>query len=851
MGNCQTTKAVDHEASGGAVAKPKVQGGSSSPDTQSTGSQKDHGTATPTTTPTNEHHPHHATAEPTETVTTTADDSSLAAPPSPPGWAANRGYSSGASSSPLSSSCHGEEEDQEDQTSSSRPAMDPLHLISMRNLMHSNGGLTQTVVRLETPFGQPIESIYEGVHDGPYLGDGVAGVVRLVTHRATRVQYACKILDIGLVQTDAVLRQLRDEISIMCQLDHPNIVRIEEVYESPNTIYLVQEVCLGGDLFDRLEDQPDVHYTEAQCAKLIKQMVSAVRYLHSKGVIHRDLKLENFLFSSSEPDSELKMIDFGLSKHFDLDENQERRPLTESVGTPYTCAPEVIKGSYDEKADIWSVGVITYLLLSGETPFGGCYENECLAAVRQSILSGSFSFEPADIWCHVSPIAKAFVSRLLNVDPELRPTAKEVQRDEWLQIYGKKGSCEGNKLSPGIVDALVSFKEYSEMRRLLHEVLSFTLLPAQIVELREEFEKIDKDGDGEITLGAMKQVLTNSAGAGALGGLTEAEVEDIFDALRVNKNDSTIRWHEFIAAGLSQCKYDDRNLQLAFDRLDTDRKGYICFNDLTDLLGHAPETLENLKCMWAESMEQCSCEQGRISYDDFLILMKGQTRRKEQRRPSRVWSPVASSLVMDFKGLDDSDKADLQLPTMNQRPSGGHHRIPSTILEEEAPSPKKRQSAYNRKRSKSFDELSLDSEQRRRVSFPPRVRPSLSAEGDLIELIAADSKAPLLATREEYKRHRDFRLAVCQATKEFDIKSQARHAEIEAEKNQESTNSSMMLQGAGLIMKRGSLPPPELESEHQRMLFDAAVRRGGRKPHTRKPGHRRKRTQSDVTGMLL
>ena len=142
----------------------------------------------------------------------------------------------------------------------------------------------------QTPFGKPIEEIYDGVHDGLYLGEGVSGVVRLVTHRATRVQFACKVLDIGLIQTEAGLRQLRDEISIMCQLDHPNIVRIEEVYESTNTIYLLQELCLGGDLFDRLDEQPDVHYTEAQCAKLIKQMVSSIRYLHSKGVIHRDLK---------------------------------------------------------------------------------------------------------------------------------------------------------------------------------------------------------------------------------------------------------------------------------------------------------------------------------------------------------------------------------------------------------------------------------------------------------------------------------------------------------------------------------------------------------------------------------
>jgi Protein kinase domain len=212
----------------------------------------------------------------------------------------SRGYSSGAStndgalgtttSSSNHSSISSGDLGDKNKKQQKRPSifMDPLRLRSMRNV--SKGDLTRAVVRLETPYGQAIESIYEGVHDGPFLGEGVAGIVRLVTHRATGVRYACKILDIGLISTQQELRQLRDEISIMCQLDHPNIVRIEEVYASTDTIYLLQELCLGGDLFDRLDEQPDVHYTEAQCAKLTKQMVSAIRYLHSKGVVHRDLK---------------------------------------------------------------------------------------------------------------------------------------------------------------------------------------------------------------------------------------------------------------------------------------------------------------------------------------------------------------------------------------------------------------------------------------------------------------------------------------------------------------------------------------------------------------------------------
>ena len=135
--------------------------------------------------------------------------------------------------------------------------------------------------------------VYDGVHDGQILGEGVSGVVREVVRRATGVRYAMKRLPYsGMASGPEGLEQLTNEIFIMCQLDMPYIVRIEEVYASPDEMYIVQELCSGGELFDRLEDQPDLHYTEAHCAKLVKQMATAVRYLHHKGIVHRDLKLE-------------------------------------------------------------------------------------------------------------------------------------------------------------------------------------------------------------------------------------------------------------------------------------------------------------------------------------------------------------------------------------------------------------------------------------------------------------------------------------------------------------------------------------------------------------------------------
>eukprot|EP00592_Proboscia_alata_P026969 CAMPEP_0194444248 /NCGR_PEP_ID=MMETSP0176-20130528/127161_1 /TAXON_ID=216777 /ORGANISM="Proboscia alata, Strain PI-D3" /LENGTH=1036 /DNA_ID=CAMNT_0039270601 /DNA_START=128 /DNA_END=3238 /DNA_ORIENTATION=+ len=502
-----------------------------------------------------------------------------------------------------------------------------IGLDKMIEVRREEGDLVKNMVHMEVPFGKPIEEVYDGVHYGRVLGSGISGLVRLATHKATGVKYAVKCLDLGLVDTEESLRQLREEIFIMCQLDHPNIVRLEEVYESHSEIYLVQELCMGGELFDRLDDQPDYHYTEESCARLVKQMLCSVRYIHSKGIIHRDLKLENFLFSSHAEDSELKMIDFGLSKHFSSGEVQN-----ESVGTPYTVAPEVIRRSYDERCDLWSIGVITYLLLSGDPPFGGCGGPEPLTTVRANILSGKFKFEPEEIWSNVSAEAKDFISQLLVTDPEIRPTSREAQKSKWLRQWANTAKMRDKskgKLNPNVVKALVNFKEYSDMRKLLCEVLSFTLLPDQIIELRKEFEKMDTDGSGEISFKSLRHVLMQNAGEGMLGGLTEKEVADIFDAMRVRKSETTIHWHEFIAAGLSQCKVDDRNLRLAFNRLDSDHKNYITFDDVLDLMGN-DATEDSLKEMYIESLDQCQCQHSRITYEDFLLLMKGQSKPRKQ-----------------------------------------------------------------------------------------------------------------------------------------------------------------------------------------------------------------------------
>lgn len=517
------------------------------------------------------------------------------------------------------------------------------------------GDFTSKMVTIEIPFGKPIEEVYHGVHDGEILGEGVSGKVRLVTHKATGHKFAVKCLDLRFVGDVQGLRQLREEIAIMCELDHPNIVRLEEVYESHEAIYLVQELCLGGELFDCLfNEQPDECFSEEECARMMKQMLSAVRYLHSKGIVHRDLKLENFLLASKRPGADLVLVDFGLSKHFKYGEVQR-----EAVGTPYTVAPEVIRGDYDEKCDVWALGVLSFLLLSGDAPFGGCDERDSLKTIRSNILSGDFAYEREEVWSVVSDEAKAFVEEMLVTDAKNRPTAKEAQSHPWLREWEPRGERNATTLDPSVVNALLSFKDISILRKLLTEVLSFTLVPDQLSDIRTEFEKLDMEGTGEISLESLKAALTASQGASSVRTLTDKEIEDIFNAMRVGRSDSRVHWHEFIAAALPFCHVDQRNMRLAFDRLDCLHNGCISLDDIMELIGDYDDvSKEAMQNLWNESLRVCNCQREMLTLQDFSFLLSGSLPHQNQpdpRDPQRLISQ-ARGLETTLQAVDELDE---------------------------------------------------------------------------------------------------------------------------------------------------------------------------------------------------
>eukprot|EP00957_Ditylum_brightwellii_P210303 15364812-Ditylum_brightwellii.AAC.1 len=287
----------------------------------------------------------------------------------------------------------------------------------MAPMSERDGGkeLTRTPIHYEGPKGKQIESVYSGVHRSSRdICQNGAVIVRRITHRETKIDYAVKIFQLKTLSGEG-RRRLLEEISILCEVDHPSIIRLEEVYESENEVYLVQELCEGGDLYEWLtspvveEKKPCLW--EQKCADILGQLLSGLTYLHSKGIIHRDLKLENILFESKDANSKIKIIDFG---------------------TLYTLPPEVIRKNYDERCDLWSIGVIAFILLGGIAPFGGCYGESDHKPIINNITHAHYEFEPAEAWACVSNEAKEFITKLLVTNASERPTAEEANKLPWL-----------------------------------------------------------------------------------------------------------------------------------------------------------------------------------------------------------------------------------------------------------------------------------------------------------------------------------------------------------------------------------------------------------------------------------
>jgi len=223
---------------------------------------------------------------------------------------------------------------------------------------------------------------------------------------------------------------IKSEVDILKSVQHPYIVQCFDAVDSPDKMYLVMEIMKGGELFDRIVDKG--HFTEADAAGVTAKLFSAIKYLHDKNIAHRDLKPENLLMADDTPDSEVKITDFGLSKAFD----EQTQVMQTPCGTPGYIAPEVLvmKG-YDKQCDVWSLGVIVYILLCGFPPFYA--DND--AQLFEKIKRGEFEFL-RPYWDPISDSAKDFIRQMLRVDPKQRITCDQALAHPWL--------AEGTKSLP-------------------------------------------------------------------------------------------------------------------------------------------------------------------------------------------------------------------------------------------------------------------------------------------------------------------------------------------------------------------------------------------------------------------
>lgn len=500
------------------------------------------------------------------------------------------------------------------------------------------------------------------------LGQGLCGDVMLIHGKIDRRRYALKTFQKQKVPKNK-LQLLTAEVEIYLTLDHPNIARLHDVYESDTHIFLVTECCDGGELYFRLQKRGT--YTDLDAAQASREMLRAVGYLHSHDVVHRDLKLENFLYQGEEDNTSLKLIDFGFAKIWD-----SSTLMMASCGSVAYVSPDVLSGKgYTNKCDLWSLGIIVWMLLTGYPPFHG---EE--AAMRRKIRAAEADWKHKSRWANVAEDAIDFVKALLVKDPVKRLSAAEALSHPWLVRTGAEMSEGLGPQSPLSRDSLRNLKRYadaSKVRRAVLQLLAQELSSDETKELREAFLAIDKSNSGTISLRDLKdavrgghqrrkeraepffhtgcepaspQIDEPSSPMSPVSPLTPArrlrradsgELQELFSRLDAN-GDEQIYYTDFLAAtATSRSQLRKEVVNAVFHRLDADNSGAITVQDFRAVLGDQFEGVDVEELV----READPSGAGGIDFDTFVrvledhdavpVLTPSSNRSLEVRTPNR------------------------------------------------------------------------------------------------------------------------------------------------------------------------------------------------------------------------
>ncbi|GLT37380.1 hypothetical protein SLA2020_116990 [Shorea laevis] len=503
------------------------------------------------------------------------------------------------------SSGHGKEEKRKGGKKKQNPCS-----IDYGQFHRGNGGHKLCVLR--DPTGREIEQRYELRRE---LGRGEFRITYLCTDKETGEAWACKSISKKKLRTAVDIEDVRTEVEIMKHLPtHPNIVSLKDTYEDDNAVHLVMELCEGGELFDRIVARG--HYTERAAAPVTKTIVEVVQVCHKHGVMHRDLKPENFLFANKKETAPLKAIDFGLSVFF-----RPGEVFTEIVGSPYYRAPEVLKRRYGPEVDVWSAGVILYILLCGVPPFWA----ETEQGVAQAIIKSVIDFK-RDPWPKVSDNAKDLVRKMLDPEPQRRLTAQQVLDHPWLQNAKKAPNVS---LGETVKARLKQFSVMNKLKKRALRVLAEHASVEEVAGIKEGFKLMDTGNKGKINIDELK------AGLQKLGhSIPDADIQILMEAGDVDR-DGYLDYGEFAAISVHLRKMgNDEHLKKAFEFFDKNQSGYIEIEELRDALVDEVDT--NSEEVISAIMHDVDTDKdGRISYEEFDAMMKAGT---DWRKASRQYS---------------------------------------------------------------------------------------------------------------------------------------------------------------------------------------------------------------------
>ncbi|KAI3717898.1 hypothetical protein L1987_69809 [Smallanthus sonchifolius] len=460
------------------------------------------------------------------------------------------------------------------------------------------------VFKSDTILGKPFEDVKQHYTMGKELGRGQFGVTYSCTQNSTGHKYACKSISKKKLITKGDKEDMKREIQIMQHLSgQANIVEFKGAYEDKQSVHLVMEVCEGGELFDRIIAKG--HYSERAAASICRSIVNVVHVCHFMGVMHRDLKPENFLLSDKSENALLKATDFGLSVFI-----QEGKSYRDIVGSAYYVAPEVLKRKYGKEIDIWSAGVMLYILLSGVPPFWA----ETEKGIFDEVLKGEIDFE-SDPWPSISASAKDLVRRMLTLDPKKRITSAQVLEHPWIR---EGGEASDKPIDSAVLSRMKQFRAMNKLKKLALKVIAENLSKEEIQGLKSMFMNMDTDKSGTITYEELK------TGLARLGSkLTESEVRQLMDAADVDGNGS-IDYIEFITATMHRHKLErEEDLYKAFQHFDTDGSGFITRDELESAMkeyGMGDEaTIKEI------ISEVDTDNDGKINYEEFCTMMRSGT----------------------------------------------------------------------------------------------------------------------------------------------------------------------------------------------------------------------------------